>query len=137
MRISDWSSDVCSSDLQRQDDQGKTEEQQRAADAVQDGQLARQGQAIAGNLRNANIAELRTWLGSGVGHDGLGVTVLGIRDSEMGFALAGKRVIFAQRTGWYQIVGKKLINSGYCDSGSDRSGKGRGGPRTAGRPQYT
>src|SRR5690606_17004315 len=105
---------------QRQDDQGKTEKEQRAADAVQDGQLARERQAIAGDLRNSDIAELRTWLGSGVGHDGLGVTVLGIRDSEIRIALAGKHAIFAQRSGRYQIVGKKLINSGYCDNDSDR-----------------
>src|SRR5690606_23517784 len=41
---------------QRQNDQGKTDEQQRAADAVQDGQFACQGQAVFGDLCNANIA---------------------------------------------------------------------------------
>ncbi|MNN57463.1 hypothetical protein D3C81_1724530 [compost metagenome] len=82
---------------QRQNDQGQTEEQQYAADAVQDGQLAGQGQAVVGKLRNTNIAKLRTWLGSGVGHDGLGVSELGNRDGGNAVALAGKHGIFAQR----------------------------------------
>ncbi|MCH3880712.1 hypothetical protein LZC38_08645, partial [Campylobacter jejuni] len=73
-------------------------------DAVQDGQLAGQGQAIGErNLGKPNIAKLRTWLGSGVGHDGLGVSELGNRDGANAVALAGKHGIFAQRSGWYQI----------------------------------
>ncbi|KAG1445548.1 hypothetical protein G6F57_017540 [Rhizopus arrhizus] len=90
---------------QRNDDQGQTEEQQNAADAVQDGQLAGQGQAIRErNLGKPNIAQRRTGLGSGVGHDGLGVSELGNRDGGNAVALSGKHGIFAQRLGWYQIV---------------------------------